>query len=93
MIHLLLPITLYRPEEMRVIEEYQNDLGHVLYLLQTYSPKSGKWLNKADFFSLDQAMLFALDSYSTFNVYEVDKVREKYKGAEIQIVDNLKWSL
>ena len=95
MIHLLLPITLYRPEEMRVIEEYQTvtTITALYYVVQTYNPKLKVWISQAQWMTLAEAIQDAIDWYSSTNVYEVDKARERYENAEIQIVDNLKWSL
>jgi hypothetical protein len=89
MIHLLLPITLYRPEEMRVIEVFRGESDQQLFLVQAYRPKTHGWVSVAEHLALGAAISDALDWYSFSNVFALDKVREAYANASIQIVDNL----
>jgi len=89
MIHLLLPITLYRPEEMRVIELVGYNMA-TYYVVQTYNPKLKTWISQAQWINLAEAVSDAINWYSISNAYEVEKVRNNYKDTEIQIVDNLK---
>lgn len=62
MAFLYLPITSYRPEEIRVTR-MEDTQDHGFFVLELRNPHSGKWINQGEYRHLESAIMDALGWY------------------------------
>ena len=85
MIHLQLPITDYRPEEMRVRTD------NSLFLVETYSMFSKSWCVSAEHEDLCSAIQDAVNWYKPDNSFDQGKLKQSFaeRGVKVHYANNL----